>query len=155
MLQSIREFFEQRLATAPDRAASAHTVELATAALLIEVVRCDAGITADERAAVERAINARFGLSAAETSALTRLAEDEVRQANDLFQFTSLINRHFSQPQKIDVIEAMWRAALADGELSAHEQHVLRRVAELLHVPHGDYIAAKLRARSATSDDVA
>ena len=154
MLQSIRDFFEQRLAAKPDRAADAHTVELATAALLIEVVRCDAAITADERAAVERAIDTRFGLSAAEASALMRLAEDEVRQAYDLFQFTSLINRHFTQAQKIDVIEAMWRAALADGELSAHEQHVLRRVADLLHVAHGDYIAAKLRARAATGSDV-
>jgi uncharacterized tellurite resistance protein B-like protein len=39
--------------------------------------------------------------------------------------------------------------AYADAELAAHENHVLRRVAELLHVTHGDYIAAKMRAREA------
>ena len=72
-----------------------------------------------------------------------------MRTANDYYQFTSLINRHFGQQQKQYVIELMWRVAYADAELAAHENHVLRRIAELLHVTHADYIAAKMRARNA------
>lgn len=147
MLKSIREFFERNLASGSEPVASRHTIELATAALLVEVVRCDAGITEAERAAVQKAVHEKFGLTHEEADTLMRLAEDEVRQANDTFQFTSLINRHFSQAQKQRVIELMWRVALADDEISAHEQHVLRRIAELLHVTHGDYIAAKSRAQ--------
>lgn len=149
MLKSIREFFERNVAPGRDHEPSRHSIELATAALLVEVVRCDAGITEDERRAVLDAVRSKFNLAADEAETLIRLAEDEVRQANDLFQFTSLINRDFTQEQKVRVIEAMWRAALADAEISAHEQHVLRRIAELLHVPHGDYIAAKMRAQQA------
>lgn len=147
MLKSIREFFERNIA--PDRGAepTRHSIELATAALLVEVVRCDAGITEDERRSVLDAVRAKFGLAAEEAEALTRLAEEEVGQANDLFQFTSLVNRDFTQAQKLAVIELMWRVALADAHISAHENHVMRRIAELLHVPHGDYIAAKMRAQ--------
>jgi uncharacterized tellurite resistance protein B-like protein len=147
VLKSIREFFERNVAPGRDPEPSRHSIELATAALLVEVVRCDAGITDDERRTVLDAVRSKFNLAADEAETLMRLAEDEVRHANDLFQFTSLINRDFTQEQKLRVIELMWRAALADAAISAHEHHVLRRIAELLHVPHGDYIAAKMRAQ--------
>jgi uncharacterized tellurite resistance protein B-like protein len=98
---------------------------------------------------VLRAVRERFGLSDEEAQTLLRLAEDEVRTANDYYQFTSLINRHFDQQRKQHVIELMWQVAYADADLAAHENHVLRRIAELLHVTHGDYIAAKMRARDA------
>jgi uncharacterized tellurite resistance protein B-like protein len=147
MLNSIRDFFQRTLAPAPDGEPSGHSVEVATAALLVEVVRCDAGISAEERNEVLLAVRDDFGLSADEAETLMRLAEDEVRQASGLYQFTSLINRHYSAEQKVRVIERLWRAALADAHISAHENHVMRRVADLLHVPHGDYIAAKRRAQ--------
>jgi len=147
VLKTIREFFDRNLAPAGAEPAP-RSIELATAALLIEVVRCDAAITDDERQSVQHAVRDKFGLEPHDAETLIRLAEDEVAQANDLFQFTSLINRDFTQEQKLAVIELMWRAALADATISAHEHHVLRRIAELLHVAHGDYIAAKMRAQA-------
>ena len=149
MLKSIRDFFDRNIGQPGAPAAERHSIELATAALLVEVVRSDATIEPSEMQAVLRAVRERFGLSEEEAQTLLRLAEEEVRTANDYFQFTSLINRHFSQPQKQHVIELMWQVAYADAELAAHENHVLRRIAELLHVTHGDYIAAKMRARDA------
>ena len=67
--------------------------------------------------------------------------------ATDYFQFTSLINRHFTMDQKIRVIELMWSVAWADDELSPHERHLMRKIVDLLHVPHGDAAAAQARAR--------
>ena len=148
MLKSIRDFFDRNIAQ--DAAtADRHSVELATAALLVEVVRSDAQIAPSEQQAVMRAVRDKFNLSEEEAQAILRLAEEEVRTANDYYQFTSLINRHFDQQHKQHVIELMWRVAYADSTLAAHEHHVLRRIAELLHVTHGDYIAAKMRARDA------
>jgi uncharacterized tellurite resistance protein B-like protein len=46
-------------------------------------------------------------------------------------------------------VELMWQVAYADEHLTAHENHVMRRLADLLHVPHGAYIGAKMRAREA------
>jgi uncharacterized tellurite resistance protein B-like protein len=150
MLKAIRDFFEQHIGDAPAPAQEAHRLQLATAALLVEVVRSDGGIDPAEREAMLAAVGAKFALPAGEAAALVELAEQEARLANDYFQFTSLINRSFTQAQKLRVVELMWRVAYADAALSAHEQHVLRKVAELLHVPHGDYIAAKMRARDDT-----
>lgn len=149
VLKSIRNYFEQNIGAQGAPLGARHSIELATAALLVEVVRSDAGIVPEEQQAVLRAVREKFGLSADESQALFDLAEEEVRTANDYYQFTSLINRHFDQPQKQHIIELMWRVAYADNSLAAHENHVLRRIAELLHVTHGDYIAAKMRARDA------
>jgi uncharacterized tellurite resistance protein B-like protein len=148
VLKSIRDFFDRNIAQdAPT--ADRHSVELATAALLVEVIRSDAEITASEQKAVMRAVREKFNLSEDEAQAILNLAEQEVRTANDYYQFTSLINRHFDQQHKQHIIELMWRVAYADAELAAHENHVLRRIAELLHITHADYIAAKMRARDA------
>ena len=49
-------------------------------------------------------------------------------------------------PQKLRMIEHMWRVAYADGHLSAHERHVMWRIADLLHVPQGAYVHARMRA---------
>ena len=149
MLRAIRDFFEQHIVQAAAPAQEAHRLQLATAALLVEVVRSDGSIAPAEREALLAAVGAKFALLPDEAATLLGLAEQESRLASDTYQFTSLINRSFSQPQKLRVIELMWQVAYADATLSAHEQHVLRRIAELLHVPHGDYIAAKMRARDA------
>lgn len=151
MLAAIREFFDQNLAGPAARADAGHTIELATAALLVETVRLDGDLDAAERASILSAIRFKFGLSEAEAADLVRLAEAESAQATDKFQFTSLINKTFSAQQKELVIELMWRVAYADAVLSANEQHVMRKIADLLHVPHSTYIAAKLRARDAAT----
>jgi uncharacterized tellurite resistance protein B-like protein len=151
MLKSIRDYFEDRISAPAADASARHGIELATAALLVEVVRADAKSDPAETEAVLRAVREKLGLSADEAESLVQLAEAEVRQATDYFQFTSLINQHFDQPQKQRVIELMWQVAYSDGELVAHENHLLRRIAELLHIAHGDYIAAKMRARDAVA----
>jgi len=149
MLNAIREFFDQHVAAGAAGGDERHTIEVATAALLVETVRLDGEIDASERAAAHRAVRAKFGLGEAEAATLIRLAEEEARDATGYYQFTSLINRQFSAAQKLRIIELMWQVAYADAELSAHEQHVVRKIADLLHVPHRAYIAAKLRARTA------
>jgi uncharacterized tellurite resistance protein B-like protein len=148
MLNSIRDFFDRHIGAAP-APNERHTLELATAALLIEVARIDQGANPDERTAVLRAVREKFELSHDEAERLIALADEEMKQASDYFQFTSLINRHFTQEQKQRVIELMWRVAYSDAHLSAHENHLMRKVADLLHVSHGDYIAAKMRAQGA------
>jgi uncharacterized tellurite resistance protein B-like protein len=61
-----------------------------------------------------------------------------------------VINERFEMPAKLRMIELMWRVAYADGVLSAHERHVLWRIADLLHVPQGAYVNARMRAEAAS-----
>jgi uncharacterized tellurite resistance protein B-like protein len=147
MLRSILEFFDQRIGAAA--AAGVPSIQRATAALLAEMIRIDRDVTAEEQAIAERAIREKFALSEGEAAELLRLADEEVRNATDYYQFTSLINRDFTQEQKERVIELLWQVAYADDQLSAHELHLMRKVAALLHIPDSVYIAAKMRARDA------
>jgi len=153
MISSLRRFFESHIAAAAP-ADPEHELRLATAALLVEVVRIDRDTQEAEREAVRRAVHEKFGLAAGEADALMALAEAEIAQANDYYQFTSLINQRFSQPQKERMIELMWQVAYADAALSAHELHLMRKVAGLLHVPDSAYIAAKMRAKAQAAPDV-
>lgn len=152
MIAGIRDFFNQIIApgAAEPGAASQHALQVATAALLLEMMRMDSSITAAETASVTRTLQTRFGLVAAEVDTLMALAAEEARQATDYFQFTSLINRSFSAEQKVQVVEYLWQVAYADGHLDAHEQHFMRKIADLLYVSHADYVGAKQRARDAT-----
>lgn len=153
MLNAIREFFDKHLMKSPGQSQDdRHAIALATAALLVEVVRMDGDIDAAEREVALTAVRTKFGLSAEEAETVVRLAEQEAREAHDYYQFTSLLNRHFSPEQKERVIEHMWQVAYADAHLSAWEQHLVRKIAELLYVPHAAYIAAKLRARDAAGE---
>ena len=149
MIDGIRDFFNQFIATdnAASDAARQHALEIATAALLLEMMRMDSTVTDEETASVTRLLQTRFGLTAKELDTLLRFAAEEARQATDYFQFTSLINKHFSQEKKIEVIENLWQVAFADGQLDAHEQHFMRKIADLLYISQSDYVAAKQRAR--------
>ena len=124
-------------------------LQLATAVLLVEVMRSDAHFNAQERAAAVAALRTQFTLTDEELARLLDQAEQTAQGANDYFGFTSAMNDQYTQAQKIMVVELMWQVAYADGHLDAHENHVISKVAGLLHVTHGEYIAAKLHAKPA------
>jgi uncharacterized tellurite resistance protein B-like protein len=147
MIQSIKFFFEAVLSSSAngDSQTAEHALQLATAVMLVEVMRADASFESSEREAVLTALRERFALSEDEASRLTELAVTTARDATDLFAFTSRLNEHFDMSQKLRMVEHMWRVAYADGHLSDHERHVLWRVADLLHVPQGAYVNARLR----------
>lgn len=125
------------------------SLQLATAALLVEVMRSDTHVTAGERATTLAALRRQFALSTTELAELMAQAEKTAKTSNDYFQFTSAMNDHFTQPQKIQVVELMWQVAYADGHIDANENHLISKIAGLLHVTHGEYIAAKLYAKEA------
>lgn len=147
MLAAIREFFDTHLAADASGvdADPAHRVRLAVAALLVEVADADYQRHPEERRALLGAVRDRFSLDAKAADSLIQLAESEHAQATDYFQFTHLINSRYSAEQKIHVIEALWEVAFADQVLHHYEEHVIRRLSKLLHVPHKDFIAAKHR----------
>lgn len=126
-----------------------HDLQLATAVLLVEVMRADATCGDAERSRTLATLRQRFALSDDELARLMQRAENTAQGANDFFSFTSTMNDQFTQAQKIQVVEYMWQVAYADGHLDAHENHLISKVAGLLHVTHGEYIAAKLHAKAA------
>jgi uncharacterized tellurite resistance protein B-like protein len=154
MLKTLKDLFD---ALRPPEAADSaqdqqHLLQLATAVLLVEVMRAEPELGAAERRAVIAALRDKFALDDDEIERLLELAEQTARTATDLFSFTSRINESFEMEQKLRMIEHMWRVAYADGTLGAHENHLMRKVADLLYIPHGAYVHAKMRAQQAAGE---
>lgn len=150
MLKAIGDFFEKHIkGPGAEQEKSGHDpLHVATAALLVEMMRMSGDVTDSERARVVHALELKFGLASTETAELSELAEQEAREATDYYQFTALMQDRFSMEEKERLIEHLWAVAYADGELHRYEEHLVRKVADLLHVSHKAFIAAKLRAKA-------
>ena len=150
MIGSVKRFFQARVAEEarrPAPEAREHALRLAAAALLFEIVRADAEVKDEERTVMRAGVQATFGLPAGEADELVRLAEEESRGAVSLYEFTRLVDTEFTPEQKKRVVELLWLVAFADADKHALEEHLVRKIAGLLHVPHPDFIDAKIRAR--------
>jgi uncharacterized tellurite resistance protein B-like protein len=152
MLDAIEKFFQTHLK--PLAESSANTIsdrrlQLAAAVLLIEMTRADHEIKADEQSAVTEAVGRALGLSSEETEQIVTLAEKHVKRSVPLYLFTRLIDKEFSLEQKRLLVEQMWRVAYSDAQLLAHEEYLVRKVSQLLHLPLADFLDAKIRARDA------
>lgn len=149
MLKKLNDFLTAIIAPASVETHPEHTLQLATAVLLIEVMRSDAESTAEEQATILKILKERFHLADAEVARLSALGHRAATAANDLHQFTSLINRELGRSEKVRIIEYMWQVAYADRQISPDENHLMRKMGSLLHVSQRDYIAAKMRAKPA------
>jgi uncharacterized tellurite resistance protein B-like protein len=152
MLRTLQDLLDAFMAPAgkPSTHEREHALQLATAVLLVEVMRADPDISAVERSTVVAALHEKFALADDELDRLLELAEQTAKTAYDYHHFTASLNENFTQAQKIRIIESMWQVAYADAHLDAHENHLISKIAGLLYVTHGEYIAAKMRAKEAT-----
>jgi uncharacterized tellurite resistance protein B-like protein len=138
MLDGIRRFVSERLV--PQRTAEAgattrpRAVELAACALLLELAHADGEFTPEEQRHIERTLVRHFGLDDATGAELMRLAETERSQSLDHFQFTRLIAAEYDLGQKMVLAEVMWGVILADGRLSDHEAHLVRKLGSLMQI---------------------
>ena len=149
MVSAIKQFFQSHIQPPSDSQGrvSEHSVRIATAALLIEMMRADSKISEDEQETITSTIRSRFKLTIEETGELLKLAEEEIHKATGYFEFTSLINKGFTYDQKVMVIEHLWDVAFSDAILDKYEEYMVRKIADLIHVSHRDYIEAKLKIR--------
>ncbi len=148
MLNSIRDFFRKAIGPEADAERPQDTrLQLATAALMLEMAKVDGEVTADEERAMREALQSRFALEPQQIETLLELAAAEARDSAGDYAFTSLINKGFSADDKVRIIEYMWQIAYADGHVDAHENHFMRKLADLLYISRADYAAAKKKAR--------
>ena len=149
MIDRIRSFFNTAIGEDPrdSTATRRHKQHLAAAALMIEVLRSDFEHRDEEWDAVRDALLRHLALTPDEVDELIALAGQEVDRSVSLHGFTRCINDSYTLDGKIELMEMLWRVAWADDVLSDHEQHLMRKIAALLYIPHKEYIGAKLRAR--------
>ena len=120
-------------------------MQLATCVLLLEVARADDEFTAAEREHVVDTLKERFSLSESEAKELIDAATASRDESNDLWTFTSDISRHCDTPERMRIMEEIWRVVYADGQLEAHEDFLVHRLAKLLNITHKELIETKMR----------
>jgi uncharacterized tellurite resistance protein B-like protein len=135
-------FFTSELSI--DEGDNQQKIQMAAAALLIELSRADYKRDQQEQQAIEAALKKSFGLNDLQLKELIDLAEDENKEAVSLYQFTALIKDNYSHEQRFELVKILWQVAIADGEISKYEDHLIRKIAELIYLPHSDFIRAKL-----------
>jgi uncharacterized tellurite resistance protein B-like protein len=156
ILGAIRRFV--RIKVAGNRQLSAdvpgsftHTpVQLAACALMLELAHADDVFSVEEKEHIEGAIRKHFGLTQEEGAELLRLAEAERTESLDHFQFTRRVAAEYDLRQKMVLAEIMWGVILADGRLSDHEAHLLRKMASLMQLEPA-YLAQARRAAAGES----
>jgi len=144
MLKKLLNFFTE---DAPKSRADKYTLDLSAAALMVEVMRADHYIDNAERKALKESINELFDLGEDDVLELMAQAEDASAESVDLFKFTEVVHEHFSNEQKFDLLTGLWRVAYASDGIDKYEEHIIRRISDLLYIPHSEFIRAKQKAR--------
>ena len=153
MLDAIKSFFSAAMEPeSPEQEVAEPDVRLAACALLIEIAYADDEFTADESQHLLSAVRRQYGLDVGEAEKLLDLAEKAREDAVDLWQFTKLIKKNYSLGQKMVLVEVMWGLVYADGELSSHEESLMRRVCHLLDLAPG-YLADIRRKMEGAKDE--
>jgi uncharacterized tellurite resistance protein B-like protein len=122
------------------------SLELAVCALLLELSMADNAVDETEISASQQAMATLFGLSREAVEEITVIAKQRRNDSADIYSFTKLITEHYDAQQRRQFIYKMWLVAYADGQLDKYEDSLIRKVAELIYVPHSVFIQTKLQA---------
>jgi len=144
MIEAIKQFLGEGLSSHRQHSGR-DDLQLAAAALLIEMMCVDYHEDEAERQVITQAVGKMFGLTPEDGARLVSRAQAQLRKATDYYEFTSRINQDFTLQQKEALMEALWRVAYVDGDIDKYERHYLRKIAELLYIPQNSFIAAKHR----------
>ena len=152
MIESIKSFFEKNLTKKEEEEAPSSAmsrVDLTCAALLVEVMNSDHELDEREHQEFMAVLQQSYNIAESDLEELIQLAKNEAFEATSLYEFTKLINDSYDYEQKVELIENMWRIAFSDKRLDKYEDHLIRKVSELIYVSHSDFIKTKLKVRIA------
>jgi uncharacterized tellurite resistance protein B-like protein len=147
MLDIVKRFFDKATAEVSKDANpnTAHDVQVATCALFVEIARIDEKFTDAEMETILSILKEKYALSPDHADALIAEAEKELEESVDLWQFAKLINENYSNAEKIEIIETLWRIVYVDGKMDQYEHYLMDKLQNLLRLTHDQLIAAKLK----------
>ncbi|MBL4761967.1 MAG: TerB family tellurite resistance protein [Gammaproteobacteria bacterium] len=146
MLKIIKTFFQSQQDNKDKEVRPEHAMHLAASALLIEVGRSDFDLSAEEIQHVTQLLGKHFKLNAEDIAALVELGIEEAESAISLHPYIKIINDSCSDAEKIQLVELMWQVAYSDNIKDKYEEHMIRKVAELLYLSHSEFIQSRHKA---------
>ena len=147
MLDIVKRFFSKDTedTTKATGQKTDHDIRVATCALLVEIARIDGKFTEEELEKIVSILKEKYSLSQEHIDALIAEAEKELEESVDLWQFARLINENYSNQEKVEIIETLWRIVYVDGKMDEYEHYLMNKLKNLLRVSHGQLIDAKLK----------
>jgi len=147
MREFLKNIFGGSAESSSPRGDSEYDLQVATAALLLEIAGVDDEFTSAEREIIVRALKRHFGLGSGEVEEILEATGEELERRIDLYYFTKKINERFDLERKIKIIELVWRVIYSDDHLDGHEDYLVHRIARLLRLDHPQMIAAKIKVK--------
>jgi uncharacterized tellurite resistance protein B-like protein len=147
MLDIVKRFFSKvsENSSKPIDQKTGHDIRVAICALFVEIARIDETFTQTEMETILSILKEKYGLSQEHADALIAEAEKELEESVDLWQFSRLINENYSNEEKIEIIETLWRIVYVDGKMDKYEHYLMKKLKNLLRLSHDQLIEAKLK----------
>lgn len=117
------------------------------AALLVEIAFADKDFDETEKASLKQSLIETYAIDESDIEEIIRDAEDTVSESTSLYGYTSIVNTEFQYGDKLKLLRNLWKIAYADGYLDKYEEHLLRKISDLIHISHSDFINIKLEIR--------
>jgi len=119
-------------------------LQVATAALFIEMAKADGDFSDEERQRVIHIMQNTFNLDEDCVKELIDLSEKKLEESTSVYEFASIINKHFSREEKLELLEALWQIIYVDDKLDKYEDRLVKVIGGMINVAHKDIINAKL-----------
>lgn len=149
MIESLKKLFNTP--EAEHHQPDAHDIAIAATALMVQLSQVDNDEDERELQAIIDCAVKVHDFSREEAKEILDQAMAQAQNATSLYEFTGQINEFLDQDGKQVLLENIWRIALADDRIDKYEEHLIRRIADLLHLNHREFMQARHRAESKRS----
>ena len=146
MLKKISNIFKKKVTETPDEE-SLSSISKACSSLLIEVALSDKDFDEEEIASMKEILKTTHGISDETINELVSNAKQTVDESTSLYSCTREVNDNFSYDDKLLLLQSLWDIAYADGNVDKYEEHLIRKISDLIYISHSDFIKAKLERK--------
>ena len=126
---------------------SSTLLDNACAALLVEIAFADKDFDETEKTSLKQSLIETYAVDESDIEEIIKDAEETVSESTSLYGYTRVVNDEFEYEDKLSLLKNLWKVAYADGNLDKYEEHLIRKISDLIHISHTDYINIKLEIR--------
>ena len=126
---------------------SSNLLDNACAALLVEIAFADKDFDETEKTSLKQSLIETYAVNESDIEEIIKDAEETVSESTSLYGYTRVVNDEFEYEDKLSLLKNLWKVAYADGNLDKYEEHLIRKISDLIHISHTDYINIKLEIR--------
>ena len=120
------------------------SLDKACSALLIEVAYADKMFDESEINSLRESLKETYDIDEQIIDELISEAKKTVDESTSLYEYTRVVNDEFDYADKLELLSRIWKLAFADGNLDKYEDHLIRKISDLIHISHSDFIKIKL-----------